>query len=124
MALTKVRLEEKKSRSHDVCFFRTEDGKTLWVEHFADGIAFVKPIAGKTIMEFAEVLEGCFHKNSNFVRELLKVLEYPKDTPFIGFLFHHNGVTFFVRKENATADKICAAWEAAYKNKSNFAEFD
>lgn len=124
MAVTKVKLKEKKSRRHEVCFFKTADGKTLWVEHFDNGIAFVKPIAGRTIREFAEILEGCVHKDSNFVRELLKVLEYPKDTPFFGFLFHHNGVTFFVRKENATADKICAAWEAAYKSGSNFAEFD
>lgn len=91
--------------------FRVVDPKrdTLFlVKSFETGIATID--YGSEITDVAEVVAGCFDKDSNFASELLKAFDCDENTVFTGIKFDFNGVTVMVTKENADEDKLYAEW--------------
>ena len=92
--------------------------ETLWVEAFEDGIATVDPVAGCSITDFAEVVAGCFEKDSNFGSEVLSAYNCDENTTFKGIKFTFNGATLTITEENADAKKIYEEWDATMKANS------
>lgn len=85
---------------------------TLWVNSFEDGIVTVDPSAGSDIRDFAEIIAGCFKKDSNFEEEIFKAFDSDENATFRGIKFNFNGVTLVVTKENASKEKIYQEWNA------------
>ncbi|MDD3304396.1 MAG: hypothetical protein PHP54_05725 [Clostridia bacterium] len=112
---TIVYFEEIAHYDNTTRIFRTPSRESLWVKSFENGIAVADPMCGCTITSFAEMIAGCFDKDSNFASELLIAFNCNEDTAFTGIQFEFNGVTLLVTKENADKDKIYAEWDAGRK---------
>lgn len=102
---------EKEIYDRSISRLVTTPNGTLCVKSFENGIATLDTMPGCIISSFAKVVAGCFDEDSNFVSELLKSFACDEGTEFTGIKFEFNGVTIFVTKENADADKIYAEWQ-------------
>ncbi len=101
-------------KKNDIFIFRSLAPKrdTLQVESFENGVVTIDPMYDSTITTVAEIVAGCFEKDSNFTRELFRAFECNENTAFTGIKFTFNEVTVMVTKENADKDKIYAEWKA------------
>ena len=108
---TIVKFEEIWKVDSAIRIFRTSNGPSLMIG-FENGIALVDVPAGYGILSFAEIIAGCFDKDSNFISELLIAFNCDEDTSFTGIQFEFNGITLLITKENADKDKIYATWNA------------
>ncbi len=99
--------------------FRTVDSEieALHVRSFEDGVATVLPNLDCDITDFAEIIAGCFAKDSNFGEEVMSAFNCNENAKFSGIKFNFNGVTLVVTKENADADKIFDMWNAIMESR-------
>ena len=101
------------SRENKVTYvFKTIGGKSnrIWVHSFKDGVVTLDPMIGFIIDEIANVISGCFNKNSNFPEELSKVFKKEKrHLKRINFEF--DDVLMSVTSRNADKNQIVTEWE-------------
>lgn len=77
-----------------------------------NGLITVLPTC--SIDKMAEILIGCFEKDSNFWSEYKKYCGYNKAASFRGFLLVYRYIEITVLKETASEEKIIDEWSAAY----------
>lgn len=112
MAKTRVYFEEIWDYDKKTRIFRTSKRDSLWITSFENGVAVADPMFGCSITSFAEMIAGCFHKDSNFTSELFRAFDCDENTAFTGIQFDFNEVILLVTKENADKDKIYAEYRA------------
>ncbi len=100
--------------------FYAQNGETLEVTEFKDGVVTLEPSWGTTLDTFAKAVAGCFRVRSNFKSELAKVFGEPKDATlqdvlFTTIKFSFNGVQVFVNRLNANQKQICAQYRKKMK---------
>ena len=83
----------------------------LQIMEVKDGFVIIEPYAGDNIVDFAEIIAGCFNEDSNFFAKVLQAYDYDaSEITFKGIKFVFNDVPVTVTKENADVEKILQQW--------------
>ena len=97
-----------------------ESFRYIKVKSYSYGWANVIPLPAEYINDFAEIIEGCFERSSNFHKELNKA--YGKNSSFKGIEFKFNDVFIRVTKKNSSKEEIIKMYREGAKSKNKSAD--
>ena len=96
--------------------FKDSKGQSFYAKSYEDGYVELDVFFGTFLEDFAEFVEGCFAKNSNFKSEMKAIFGKARNSKFFGIKFNCNGIELHITEEFADKDKIIQLYEAGVRN--------